>query len=148
MFIFQHGEEVLPGGARDIIGNVFFQTHLPEWIIALHAEPTFRSANSVSVRVNIWPREMNIHHLARSGRTRGLTRPLDRPDPDRFPYRRGSPADYQPECLPFLPTVLTFGNFRCHSMMNIIPKEVRLEGTFRTFDETLAPGGLKPVSAG
>ena len=39
MFIFQHGEEVLPGGARDIIGNVFFQTHLPEWIIALHAEP-------------------------------------------------------------------------------------------------------------
>ncbi len=37
---------------------------------------------------------------------------------------------------PFIPTVLTFGHFRCHSMMNIIPKEVRLEGTFRTFDET------------
>jgi amidohydrolase len=36
---------------------------------------------------------------------------------------------------PLMPTVLTFGKVIAEGATNIIPQEVRLEGTFRTFDE-------------
>jgi metal-dependent amidase/aminoacylase/carboxypeptidase family protein len=34
-----------------------------------------------------------------------------------------------------MPSVLSFGKFLAHGATNIIPNEVKLEGTFRTFDE-------------
>lgn len=37
---------------------------------------------------------------------------------------------------PTLPSVLSIGKFIANGATNIIPEEVRLEGTFRTFDET------------
>lgn len=137
MLIFQHGEEVLPGGARDIIGNAFFQTHLPEWIIALHAEPELPVG-----QLGICPGQymasgdeiyITLHgpggHAALPDRSADLILIASHivVALQQITSRNASP---------FIPTVLTFGHFRCHSMMNIIPKEVRLEGTFRTFDET------------
>lgn len=57
MFIFQHGEEVLPGGARDIM-EMFFSKPIFRSGSSLYMQNrTFRSASSASVRVNIWPRE-------------------------------------------------------------------------------------------
>ena len=39
-------------------------------------------------------------------------------------------------CNPKLPSVLTFGKVIANGATNVIPDEVYLEGTFRTFDET------------
>jgi len=36
---------------------------------------------------------------------------------------------------PETPTVLSFGDVHAHGATNVIPNEVKLEGTFRTFDE-------------
>jgi amidohydrolase len=137
MFIFQHGEEVLPGGARDIIGNVFFQTHLPEWIIALHAEPDLPVG-----QLGICPGQYMASGDEISITLQGPGGHAALPDHSTDLILIASHIVVALQQItsrnasPFLPTVLTFGNFRCHSMMNIIPKEVRLEGTFRTFDET------------
>lgn len=136
MLIFQHGEEVLPGGALDIIGNAFFQAHRPEWIIALHAEPDLPVG-----QLGICPGQ----YMA-SGDEIYIT--LQGPGGHAALPDRSSDlvliASHIVVALqqitsrnasPFIPTVLTFGNFRCNSILNVIPKEVRLEGTFRTFDE-------------
>ena len=137
MFIFQHGEEVLPGGARDIIGNVFFQTHLPEWIIALHAEPDLPVG-----QLGICPGQYMASGDEISITLHGPGGHAALPDQSADLILIASHIVVALQQItsrnasPFIPTVLTFGNFRCHSMMNIIPKEVRLEGTFRTFDET------------
>lgn len=57
MFIFQHGEEVLPGGAG-ISSEMFFSKPIFRSGSSLYMQNrTFRSASSASVRVNIWPRE-------------------------------------------------------------------------------------------
>src|SRR3546814_13125476 len=37
---------------------------------------------------------------------------------------------------PLLPTVLSFGKVGADGATNVIPAEVKLEGTFRTLDET------------
>lgn len=37
---------------------------------------------------------------------------------------------------PIMPTVLSFGDIQGHGATNIIPKEVKIKGTLRTFDET------------
>jgi amidohydrolase len=37
---------------------------------------------------------------------------------------------------PILPAVLSFGKVMAHGATNVIPQEVKLEGTFRTFNET------------
>ena len=137
MFIFQHGEEVLPGGARDIIGNVFFQTHLPEWIIALHAEPDLPVG-----QLGICPGQYMASGDEISITLHGPGGHAALPDQSADLILIASHIVVALQQItsrnasPFIPTVLTFGHFRCHSMMNIIPKEVRLEGTFRTFDET------------
>ena len=140
MFIFQHGEEVLPGGARDIIGNVFFQTHLPEWIIALHAEPDLPVAQ-LGICPGQYMASGDIHHPARPGRTCRLTRPIGRPDPDRFPYRRGSAADYQPERLSLHSYRPDFRSFQMPQHDEHHPQRSPARRDFPHFRRNLAPGG-------
>jgi hippurate hydrolase len=52
-------------------------------------------------------------------------------------------------CSRFIPThipsVLTFGNIEANSVMNIIPKRVKIEGTFRIMDETWRRKSLQQI---
>jgi amidohydrolase len=43
---------------------------------------------------------------------------------------------------PRLPSVLTFGKFIANGATNVIPNEVKIEGTFRAMDETWRADGL------
>lgn len=136
MLIFQHGEEVLPGGALDIIENTFFQTHRPEWIIALHAEPDL-SVGQVGICPGQYMASGDEIYITLKGPGGHAALP-DR-SADLVLIASHIVVALQQitsrNTSPFMPTVLTFGNFRCNSILNVIPKEVRLEGTFRTFDE-------------
>jgi amidohydrolase len=38
-------------------------------------------------------------------------------------------------CSPYIPTVLSFGDIQGKGATNVIPNEVKVKGTFRTFDE-------------
>lgn len=137
MLIFQHAEEVLPGGAAEIIATPFFRQHLPEWIIALHAEPDF-PVGSVGLRPGQYMASGDEIYITLQGPGGHAAMPEKTADLlliashivvalQQIASRNASPM---------IPTVLTFGNIRCSGAMNIIPQEVRLEGTFRTFDES------------
>lgn len=136
MLIFQHAEEVLPGGAQDILEHEFFKSHWPEWIIAQHAEPDLSVGQA-----GICPGQymasgdevyIMLHgpggHAAMPDKTADLVLIASHivVALQQITSRHASPL---------IPTVLTFGNIRCNSAMNIIPKEITLEGTFRTFNE-------------
>lgn len=136
MLIFQHAEEVLPGGAIEVINHPFFKAHRPEWIFALHAEPELPVGD-----IGICPGqymasgdEIYIHlegpggHAALPDKTSDLILIASHivVALQQIVSRNASP---------FTPTVLTFGNIRCQSAMNIIPQGIILEGTLRTFDE-------------
>lgn len=137
LLIFQHAEEVLPGGARDFINHPCFNSHRPEWMLALHADPDLPVGS-----LGICPGQymasgdeiyITLHgpggHAALPDQTTDLVLVASHiiVALQQVTSRNASP---------FQATVLTFGNIRCESTMNIIPREITLEGTLRTFDET------------
>lgn len=146
MLIFQHAEEILPGGAQDIIGHPFFQTHLPEWIFAQHAEPEL-PVGTIGIHPGQYMASGDEIYITLRGPGGHAAFPDKTADLiliashiivalQQISSRKASP---------FIPTVLTFGNIRCESVMNIIPREIRLEGTFRTFDEQWRQEGKKHI---
>lgn len=137
MLIFQPAEELLPGGALEILQSKFFKTHRPDWIIALHAEPDL-NVGQVGICPGQYMASGDEIYITLHGSGGHAAFPDKAPDLiliashvvvalQQITSRNASP---------FIPTVLTFGNIRCQSAMNIIPQEIALEGTFRTFDET------------
>lgn len=137
LLIFQHAEEVLPGGATDMLEHPFFRTHWPAWIIAQHADPGLTTG-----QVGICPGKYMASGDEIYITLRGPGGHAALPDKSADLVLIASQIIValqqitSRQASPLIPTVLTFGNIRCHSAMNIIPKEITLEGTFRTFDET------------
>lgn len=136
LLIFQHAEEVLPGGALDILGSHFFKTHCPEWIIGQHAEPELPVGS-----VGLCPGEYMASgdEIFITLRGPGGHAALPEQTTDLILIASHIVIALQQiasrQAPPQIPTVLTFGNICCQSAMNIIPKEIKLEGTFRTFDK-------------
>lgn len=134
--IFQPGEEKLPGGASIMIREGVLQNPAPQAIIGQHVMPMiergkvgFRSGKYMASTDEIY-----VHVLGKGGHA---AQPQQNIDPivitahiitalqqivSRF-------AD------PKTPSVLSFGKIKAEGATNIIPNEVYLEGTFRTFDE-------------
>ena len=137
LLIFQHAEEVLPGGAASVIDSPYFKQYFPDWIIAQHAEPELPLgyAGIHSGQYMASGDEVYIKLRGPGGHAALPDKSVDLVliashivvALQQITSRKASP---------FIPTVLTFGNIRCNSTMNVIPKEITLEGTFRTFDET------------
>lgn len=134
--IFQPGEEKLPGGASIMIREGVLENPAPHSIIGQHVMPLiecgkvgFRSGKYMASTDEIY-----VHVRGKGGHA---AQPQQNIDPivitahiitalqqivSRF-------AD------PKTPSVLSFGKIRAEGATNIIPNEVYLEGTFRTFDE-------------
>lgn len=136
MLIFQHAEEVLPGGAVEVLAHPLFRSHTPDWIIAQHAEPDL-PVGTIGLCPGQYMASGDEIYITLHGPGGHAALPDKSVDLvlitaqiivalQQITSRNASP---------FIPTVLTFGNIRCHSTMNIIPQEIVLEGTFRTFDE-------------
>lgn len=136
MLIFQAAEEVLPGGALEILQSSFFNSHYPEWIIAQHAEPDL-PVGSVGLCPGSYMASGDEIYITLEGP--GGHAALPDKSVDLVLIASHIVVALQQitsrHASPFMPTILTFGNVRCQSAMNIIPKEIVLEGTFRTFDE-------------
>lgn len=137
MLIFQPAEELLPGGAQEILNSEFFKAHRPDWIIALHAEPELPVGQAGICPGQYMASGDEIYITLRGS---GGHAAFPEKTPDLILIASHVVVALQQitsrKASPFIPTVLTFGNIRCHSAMNIIPQEITLEGTFRTFNET------------
>ncbi len=135
--IFQPAEEKLPGGASILIQEGILRNPEPRSIIGQHVHPPLQ-AGKVGFRSGLYMASADEIFVAVKGKGGHAALPQDNIDPifmtssmilnlQQIVSRRSNPA---------IPTVLSFGKINSiGGATNIIPEEVKLQGTFRTMDE-------------
>ncbi len=135
-FIFQPAEEKLPGGALELIKNKVLENPVPELIIGQHVYPELQSGQLGFKPGNYMASSDEIFiTLKGKGGHGGMPEKVD--DTVYLASRiitdlqqivsRKSPSG--------IPTVLSFGKLIAEGATNVIPNEVKIEGTFRTMNE-------------
>ncbi len=141
-FIFQPAEEGAPPGEMDaalqMVEAGVLENPVPEAIFALHSAPSLEvgqagwspgPAMAASDRIRITIRGKQSHGAA--------------PEEGIDPIVIGSQAVMALQTIrsrslsPLAPSVVTIGIFRGGTRFNIIPGEVQLEGTVRSYDDAI-----------
>lgn len=152
LFIFQPGEELLPGGAKGMMKEGALGNPLPDAILGLHVEPTI-AVGKLGFKPGKYMAsgdEVYINIKGEGGHAAA---------PDKHADTVSVAAHLLVELQqvvsrlapPSIPTVLSFGKVIAPGATNIIPSQVAIEGTFRTFDETWrqkAHQKIKDIAAG
>jgi len=135
-FIFQPGEELLPGGAIKILESGLLDHPEPGMILAQHVYPEL-SAGSFGFREGLYMASTDEIYIEVRGVGGHGALPHRLTDPVLIGSHivvglqqivsRKIPAD--------IPAVLSFGKFDAAGSTNVIPATARLEGTFRTMSE-------------
>lgn len=135
--IFQPSEEKFPGGALAMINDGVLKNPIPERIIGQHVLPTLE-AGKVGFKSGKYMASTDEVYLTIKGRGGHSATPELNTDTVLIASHiivalqqvvsRSAP--------PGVPTVLSFGRVIADGRTNIIPSEVKIDGTFRTFDET------------
>jgi amidohydrolase len=134
--IFQPGEEKLPGGASLMIKAGALDNPRPDGILGQHVFPEL-AAGKVGFRSGKYMASADEIYLKVIGKGGHAAMPDRNIDPilvashivvalQQVASRRAHPTT---------PTVLSFGRIIGEGATNVIPDEVSLAGTFRTFDE-------------
>lgn len=134
--IFQPGEELVPGGASIMIKEGALQNPVPKSIIGQHVMPLI-DVGKVGFRKGMYMASTDELYLTVKGKGGHGAMPENLIDPvlisahiivalQQVVSRRASPKT---------PSVLSFGRMEALGATNIIPNEVKIEGTFRTLDE-------------
>lgn len=136
LLVFQPGEEKAPGGARLMLEAGLFDEYKPELIIAQHVSVDFPTGTMAFLSGKIMASADEIHvKIKGTGGHGALPHLLN----DTVLATAQTLVSLQQVksrlCHPLTPMVLTFGKLIAGGAQNIIPHEVQLSGTFRTFDE-------------
>lgn len=134
--IFQPGEEVLPGGASIMIKEGVLDNPKPQAILGQHVMPLI-DAGKVGFRSGIYMASTDELYVTVHGKGGHGAQPHQNIDPvliaahivvalQQIVSRNADPR---------LPSVLSFGKVQANGATNIIPNEVKMEGTFRTLNE-------------
>lgn len=134
--IFQPGEELLPGGASVMIKEGVLENPKPQAIVGQHVMPLIE-AGKVGFRSGIYMASTDELYVTVTGKGGHGAQPQQNIDPvivtahilvalQQIVSRRADPR---------LPSVLSFGKVEAYGATNIIPNEVKLQGTFRTLNE-------------
>lgn len=135
--IFQPAEEKSPGGASIMIKEGVLENPSPELIIGQHVHPPLE-AGKIGMRPGIYMASSDELYITVKGRGGHGAMPQDSIDPivitaqiiialQQIVSRAADPT---------MPTVLTLGKINSvGGATNVIPNEVKLEGTFRTMNE-------------
>lgn len=138
ILIFQPGEEKLPGGASLMIKEGLLEKYRPACIIAQHVFPSL-PAGHVGFRGGLYMASADELYITIKGKGGHAATPHLAIDPILVAARVISAL---PEVVnrtkdPLIPGVLTIGKINSiGGATNVIPDEVRLEGTLRAMDET------------
>ena len=135
-FLFQPGEELLPGGALKIMESGVLEHPAPDFMVAQHVFPEL-PAGQVGFREGQYMASTDEIYIEVSGTGGHGGMPHTLIDPvliashvvvnlQQIVSRKAPPE---------IPTVLSFGKFHAPGATNVIPQKVWLEGTFRTQDE-------------
>ncbi|GGK60064.1 M20 family metallopeptidase [Rufibacter glacialis] len=134
--IFQPGEEKFPGGASLMIKEGVLENPAPQSIMGQHVFP-FLLAGKVGFRSGMYMASADEIYITVKGKGGHGGLPEQLVDPilisahllvalQQIVSRRANPK---------IPSVLSFGKVIANGATNVIPEEVKLEGTFRTMDE-------------
>ncbi len=134
--IFQPAEELLPGGASIMIKEGVLENPQPKGIIGQHVQPSI-AAGKVGFRSGIYMASTDELYVTVTGKGGHGAQPQQNIDPvviaaniivslQQIVSRNADPR---------LPSVLSFGKVIANGATNIIPNEVKIEGTFRTLNE-------------
>lgn len=134
--IFQPGEELLPGGAKLMIDEGVLSEPTVNGIIGQHVFPDLETGK-VGFRKGMYMASTDEIYIKVIGKGGHAALPHKVIDPilmashliialQQVVSRNADPA---------IPSVLSIGDIRGYGATNIIPNEVDLKGTFRTFDE-------------
>jgi amidohydrolase len=136
--VFQPGEEKLPGGASIMIREGALENPKVESMVGQHVMPML-PVGSVGFRSGLYMASTDEIYVTVKGKGGGHgAMPHLNVDPvlitahmitalQQVVSRMGNPST---------PCVLSFGKVIANGATNVIPDEVKLEGTFRTMDET------------
>ncbi len=134
--IFQPAEELLPGGASIMIKEGVLENPKPDAIVGQHVMPLI-DAGKVGFRSGIYMASTDELYVTVKGKGGHGAQPHQNIDPvliaahilialQQIVSRHADPR---------LPSVLSFGKVIAEGATNIIPNEVKIEGTFRTLNE-------------
>lgn len=134
--LFQPGEEVLPGGAQQMIAEGALQHPVPASIIGQHVMPSL-PAGKMAIRKGTFMASKDDFYFTVRGRGGHGAQPQENIDPvviaahiitslQQLVSRFSHPAT---------PSVLSIGRVQANGSVNVIPDEVIMEGAFRTTDE-------------
>jgi len=152
-FIFQPGEEKLPGGASIMLKEGAIDVPNCKGIFGLHVQPSME-VGTVGFRSGIYMASSDELYISVKGKGGHGAMPQDTIDPiflassiiiglQEIISRKSHPAS---------PSILTIGKINSvGGATNIIPSEVKLDGTFRAMDEewrTKAHGLIKKTCEG
>ena len=136
MFVFQPGDEKIPGGAKLMMEEGLFKDKRPSMIIAQHVLPDME-AGKVGFRAGTYMASSDEIYMTVHGKGGHGALPRQVADPIlmashilislQHEIHRKAPSG--------VPTVLSFGKVLADGAVNVIPDQVKLEGTFRTMNE-------------
>lgn len=135
-FIFQPAEEKLPGGASLMIKEGVLENPAPAGIIGQHVMPLIETGK-VGFRSGIYMASTDELYMTVKGKGGHGAMPHLNIDPvlitahiivalQQIVSRNANPT---------MPSVLSFGKVIANGATNVIPDEVKVEGTFRTLNE-------------
>lgn len=134
--LFQPGEERIPGGASLMIKEGVLKNPEPAAIVGQHVMPLI-PAGKVGFRSGMYMASADEIYMTVKGKGGHGAMPEMNIDPvlitshiivalQQIVSRNASPK---------VPSVLSFGKLTANGATNVIPNEVKVEGTFRTMDE-------------
>ena len=134
--IFQPGEELIPGGASLMIKDKALENPRPSGIIGQHVMPLI-PVGKVGFRKGMYMASADELYITVKGKGGHGAMPESLVDPvliashmivalQQVVSRNASPK---------IPSVLSFGRVEALGATNIIPNEVKIQGTFRTLNE-------------
>ncbi|GAA4144180.1 M20 family metallopeptidase [Sphingobacterium kyonggiense] len=134
--IFQPGEERLPGGASLMIKEGVLENPSPQGIIGQHVMP-FIETGKVGFRSGKYMASCDELFMTIRGKGGHGAQPHQNIDPIAISAQviTAMQQIVSRNADPRTPSVLSWGKIVGNGATNVIPEEVYLEGTFRTFDE-------------
>ncbi len=135
-FIFQPGEEKLPGGASLMIKEGVLENPKPSSVIGQHVMPQI-NAGKVGFRKGLYMASTDEIYVTVKGKGGHGAMPHLVIDPVLITSHMiiALQQIVSRNAKPIIPSVLSFGKVIANGTTNVIPDEVFLEGTFRTLNE-------------
>lgn len=136
LLLFQHAEEKLPGGAKEILDSGVLDKYQPNLFIGQHVYPDLK-VGLIGYKPGKYMASSDEIYITVKGKGGHGALPHKAKDPI---YAASTIVVALQQAVsrlanPGIPTVLTIGKISGGTVGNVIPDKVNLEGTFRTMDE-------------